>query len=477
MTEPSLLASAPADNLPVYTVGEISAALKRTIEDGFGAVRVRGEVSGLHAAASGHLYMSLKDADAVLDAVCWRDTARRLSFAPEDGIEVVCTGRVTTYAGRSKYQLVIETLEPAGIGAWMALLETRRKALAAEGLFDSDRKRPLPFLPEVIGVVTSESGAVIRDIRHRLADRFPRHVLLWPVRVQGAGAADEVAAAIAGFNRLEPGGRPPRPDVLIIARGGGSIEDLWAFNEETVVRAAALSAIPLIAAIGHESDTTLIDLAADVRAPTPSAAAEMAVPVRAELEAAISETGRRLIAAIARRMETHRNEVRAAGRGLRDPREVLRAAAERLDEISARLGRALRTGLENRGAWLREVAAVLRPGLIARELARHGRERGEMARRLSAALARGLRETETRLRAQAKLLESYSYRQVLRRGYAVVRDERAKPLTQARAVRPGLGLRIEFRDGFAEATARGAPHRLTRTAAKVRDKDEQQEMF
>ena len=475
MTEPGKLASAPTDNLPVYTVGEISAALKRAIEDGFGAVRVRGEVSGLHAAASGHLYMSLKDADAVLDAVCWRPTAQRLSFAPEDGIEVECTGRVTTYAGRSKYQLVIETLEPAGIGAWMALLETRRKALAAEGLFDLDRKRPLPFLPDVIGVVTSESGAVIRDIRHRLADRFPRHLLLWPVRVQGAGAAEEVAAAIAGFNRLVVGGRPPRPDVLIIARGGGSIEDLWAFNEEVVVRAARLSAIPLIAAIGHESDTTLIDLAADVRAPTPSAAAEMAVPVRAELEAARAETARRLIAAMARRMEARRNEIRAAGRGLRDPREVVRAAAERLGEASARLGRALGSGLQARGAWLREVAAVLRPRLIAREVARHGRERGEMAQRLSAAFARGLRETEIRLRAQAKLLESYSYRHVLHRGYAVVRDERARPLTEAPAVRPGLGLRIEFHDGIAEATARGAPR--TRTAAKVRDNDEQEEMF
>ncbi len=477
MTEPDLLAPAPADNLPVYTVGEISAALKHTIEERFGAVRVRGEVSGLHAAASGHLYMSLKDAEAVLDAVCWRTTAARLGFAPEDGLEVVCRGRLTTYAGRSKYQLVIEMLEPAGIGAWMALLETRRKALAAEGLFAAERKRALPFLPEVIGVVTSESGVVIRDIRHRLADRFPRHVLLWPVRVQGEGAAAEVAAAIAGFNRLEAGGRPPRPEVLIVARGGGSIEDLWAFNEEVVVRAAAASAIPLIAAIGHESDTTLIDLVADVRAPTPSAAAEMAVPVRAELTAAIGEAGRRLGAIMARRMESHRGELRAAGRGLRDPREVLRVAAERLDEISVRLRRALAAAVQSRGAWLREVAAVLRPGLIARELAGQRRAQGELARRLSAALGRGLRETDSRLRAQSKLLESYSYHQVLRRGYAVVRDEQARLVSGVGGVRPGLGLRIEFRDGFAEATARGAPHRRTRRARGAGDEDDQQEMF
>ena len=477
MTEPSLLEAAPAGNLPVYTVGEISAALKRTVEDRFAAVRVRGEVSGLHAAASGHLYLSLKDADAVLDAVVWRSAAARLNFVPEDGLEVVCAGRLTTYAGRSKYQLVIESLEPAGIGAWMALLESRRKALAAEGLFAAERKRPLPFLPEVIGVVTSESGAVIRDIRHRLRDRFPRRVLLWPVRVQGEGAAAEVAAAIAGFNRLALGGRPPRPDVLIVARGGGSIEDLWAFNEEVVVRAVAESAIPLIAAIGHESDTTLIDLVADVRAPAPSAAAEMAVPVRAELVTALAEAGHRLRRSLARRMEAHRSELRTARRGLRDPRERLGAAAERLNEISARLGRALTAAAASRGAWLREAAAVLRPGLIARELAGHRRTQGEMARRLGAALGRGLRETETQLRGQAKLLDAYSYHRVLARGYAVVRDDRAKLVSGIGAVRPGLGLQVEFRDGFVEATARGAPHRRTRRTAAARDEDDQQEMF
>ena len=260
-------------NLPEFTVAELSQAVKRTIEGGFARVRVRGEVSGFKRAASGHLYMALKDEEAVLDAVCWRGVAARLALVPEDGLEVIATGRLTTYPGRSKYQIVIEQLELAGEGALLKLLEERRKKLAGEGLFDEARKQPLPFLPEVIGVVTSPTGAVIRDILHRLADRFPRPVLIWPVLVQGDGAAEQIAAAIAGFNALEDGGPVPRPDLLIVARGGGSLEDLWAFNEEVVVRAAAASAIPLISAVGHETDTTLIDFAADHRAPTPTAAA------------------------------------------------------------------------------------------------------------------------------------------------------------------------------------------------------------
>ena len=269
-----------AANLPEHSVSELSEAIKRTLEGRFERVRVRGEISGFKRAASGHLYMALKDENAVLDAVCWRGLAGRLTVAPEDGLEVVATGRITSYPGRSKYQIVIESLELAGEGALLKLLEERRKKLAAEGLFDPERKRPPPFLPTVIGVVTSPTGAVIRDILHRLSDRFPRRVLVWPVLVQGKGAAEQVAAAIEGFNRLEPDGPVPRPDLIIVARGGGSLEDLWAFNEEVVVRAAAGSRIPLISAVGHETDTTLIDHAADLRAPTPTAAAEMAVPVR-----------------------------------------------------------------------------------------------------------------------------------------------------------------------------------------------------
>src|SRR5579871_5912636 len=272
MTE-TVLGAARA-NLPEFTVSELSAAVKRSLEQGFAYVRVRGEVSGFKRHGSGHCYLSLKDSEAVLDAVIWRMTAQRLALKPEDGMEVVCTGRITTFPGRSKYQLVIESVELAGVGALLKLLEDRRKRLAAEGLFDASRKRKLPFLPEVVGVVTSPTGAVIRDILHRLQDRFPRRVLLWPVAVQGEGAAMQVAAAIEGFNRLRPEGAVPRPDLLIVARGGGSLEDLMAFNEEIVVRAAAASAIPLISAVGHETDTTLIDYASDKRAPTPTAAAE-----------------------------------------------------------------------------------------------------------------------------------------------------------------------------------------------------------
>ncbi|MGI9506109.1 MAG: exodeoxyribonuclease VII large subunit, partial [Geminicoccaceae bacterium] len=280
-------------NVAEFTVSELSGALKRTIEDAYGYVRVRGEISGFKRAASGHLYFALKDERALIDSVCWRGTAGKLGFQPEDGLEVIASGRITTYAGRSKYQIVVDRLEPAGAGALMALLEERKKKLAAEGLFDVDRKRGLPFLPDVIGVVTSPTGAVIKDILHRLSERFPRHVLLWPVAVQGEKAKDEVTAAIEGFNRLPAGGTIPRPDVLIVARGGGSLEDLWTFNEENVVRAAAASTIPLISAVGHETDTTLIDLAADHRTPTPTAAAELAVPVRAELAARNADLGAR----------------------------------------------------------------------------------------------------------------------------------------------------------------------------------------
>src|SRR5215207_3885102 len=292
------LAAPLQSNQPEYTVSELSLALKRSIEDGFGFVRVRGEISGFKRHGSGHCYFALKDADAVLDAVCWRMTAIRLGLKPEDGMEVVCSGRLTTYPGRSKYQLVVDRIELAGVGALLKLLDERRQRLAAEGLFDPERKKKLPFLPEVIGIVTSPTGAVIRDILHRLADRFPRRVLLWPVAVQGEGAAAQVAAAIDGFNRL-PAGAPgehhvPRPDLIIVARGGGSLEDLMAFNEEIVVRAAAACPIPVISAVGHETDTTLIDFAADRRAPTPTAAAEMAVPQRTDLLADLAQQGARL---------------------------------------------------------------------------------------------------------------------------------------------------------------------------------------
>src|SRR5690349_16608160 len=328
-------------NLPEFTVSEISQAVKRTLEGRFDRVRVRGEISGFKRASSGHLYFALKDEEAKLDGVCWRTTAQRLAIAPEDGLEVIATGRVSSYPGRSSYQLIIDSLELAGEGALLKLLEERRKKLTAEGLFDPARKRALPFLPEVIGVVTSPTGAVIRDILHRLRDRFPRHVLIWPVPVQGEGAKEQIATAIAGFNALTPGGVIPRPDLLIVARGGGSLEDLWAFNEEIVVRAAAASAIPLISAVGHETDTTLIDFAADVRAPTPTAAAEMAVPVRADLLVDVQQDGLRLARALQRLAQESRLKLAGLARGLPDPHDLIGAAVQRLDDRAERLRAAM----------------------------------------------------------------------------------------------------------------------------------------
>src|ERR1700730_16476585 len=291
-------------NLPELTVSELSAELKRTVEGTFPHVRLRGEISNYRGPhTSGHVYFSLKEEGARIDAVIWKGNFQRLRFKPEEGLEVVATGRITTYAGKSSYQIVIEQLEPAGIGALMALLEERKKKLAAEGLFDEARKKPLPFLPRVVGAVTSPTRAVIRDILHRLSDRFPSHVLLWPVRVQGENSAAEIAAAIEGFNALEPGGVPPRPDVLIVARGGGSLEDLWGFNEEIVARAAAASAIPLVSAVGHETDFTIIDYVADFRAPTPTAAAERAVPVRADLLITVTSFGLRAASTLRRALQ------------------------------------------------------------------------------------------------------------------------------------------------------------------------------
>ena len=318
----------PRVNIPEWTVSELSAALKKTVEDAYGFVRVRGEITGYRGPhSSGHHYFALKDDNAKIDAVIWRGSAMRIRFKPQEGLEVIATGRLTTYPGRSSYQIVIENLEPAGVGALMALLEERKKKLAAEGLFDEARKQLIPFLPAVIGVITSPTGAVIRDILHRLSDRFPRHVLVWPVRVQGDGSAEEVANAIHGFNALPEGGRIPRPDVLIVARGGGSLEDLWSFNEEIVVRAAAESMIPLISAVGHETDITLIDFASDKRCPTPTAAAECAVPVRSDLLTQIDSLARRQRSSWARGSEARRTELRAAARAFPAARRTARRPA------------------------------------------------------------------------------------------------------------------------------------------------------
>lgn len=449
---PAEAAPAPASNVPEFSVTEISRALKRVVEGEFGHVRVRGEISGFKRAASGHMYMTLKDEESVLDGVCWRGTAGRLSVAPEDGLEVIVTGRLTTYGARSKYQLVIEAMEMAGEGALLKLLEERRRKLAAEGLFDAERKRALPFLPAVIGVVTSPTGAVIRDILHRLADRFPRHVLLWPVQVQGETAAAQVAAAIAGFNGLAPDGPVPRPDLLIVARGGGSLEDLWAFNEEVVVRAAAASDIPLISAVGHETDTTLIDHAADRRAPTPTAAAEMAVPVRTELRAQVADDERRLISSMGRMLEERRLRVESLGRGLPDPRSVMETAAQRLDDRAERLAGGIRTWLRQQAAKLDLAASGLRRRTLDERLARGGDRLTALTDRLRPLPGRRLADATTRLSGAAALLESYSYERVLDRGFALVQDADGGPVTSAAAAAPGDRVAIRFHDGQVGAT-------------------------
>jgi exodeoxyribonuclease VII large subunit len=453
----------PSHNLPEYTVSELSNALKRTVEDTYAHVRVRGEVSGFKRHGSGHLYLCLKDADAVLDAVCWRGQAVRLGVAPEDGLEVICTGRLTTYPGRSKYQLVIDSMELAGEGALLKLLEDRKRRLAAEGLFDPARKKPIPFLPAVIGVVTSPTGAVIRDILHRLADRFPRHVLLWPVAVQGEGAAEQVAAAIQGFNAIIPGGAVPRPDLLIVARGGGSLEDLWAFNEEVVVRAAAASDIPLISAVGHETDTTLIDFAADLRAPTPTGAAEKAVPVRLELLSQVQAQGSRLVGCMTRKLDERRTHVRNLARALPNPRRVIEEAAQRLDDRAERLGNSLPTLLHKRETELANAAGGLRHALRAfrAEVTRGAADLAQRQERLASAVRRHLSDRDAALGRCADLLRSYSYERVLERGFALV-EGKAGPVTHAAGAEAGEAWTVRFQDGAVAVTVGGVarpPHK------------------
>ncbi len=463
-----LLAAAPLrTNLTEYTVSELSLALKRSIEDGFGHVRVRGEVSGFKRHGSGHCYLALKDAEAVLDAVCWRMTAIRLAVKPEDGMEVVCTGRLTTFPGRSKYQLVIDTIELAGVGALLKLLEERRRRLAAEGLFAAERKKPLPFLPAVIGVVTSPTGAVIRDILHRLADRFPRRVLIWPVAVQGDGAAAQVAAAIEGFNRLPIGGALPRPELLIVARGGGSLEDLMAFNEEVVVRAAAASLVPLISAVGHETDMTLIDHASDRRAPTPTAAAEMAVPVRLDLVADLAGKSSRLSGGLARLFAERRLQLSGLARGLPLPQDLIGHAAQRLDDRAERLRLATEGHLRAARHRLDLAAVRLRPEVMSADLARAGARLGDADTRLGAALARSFAAGRDMLDNFAGRLATHSERHesLLARGYVVVRDGDARVVTEAAKVKLGAALDLEFYDGKVGAIAGRTPRRPVRRAA------------
>lgn len=436
----------PASNIHEYSVTELSGALKRTVEDQFGYVRVRAELSGVKHAASGHLYFALKDDKSVLDGVCWRGQAAKLAFRPEDGLEVICTGRLTTYAARSKYQMVVDSMEPAGAGALMALLDERRKKLAAEGLFDQARKKPIPFLPEVIGVVTSPTGAVIRDILHRLGDRFPRRVIVWPVLVQGEGAADQVTAAVEGFNRVAPGGAVPRPDLLIVARGGGSIEDLWSFNEENVVRAVAESRIPVISAVGHETDTTLIDFASDRRAPTPTGAAEMAVPVREELAVTVSDLGRRLAVQRQQIIDLRAERLQALGRALPKPTDILGLLQQQFDDLCDCLPRALSLVVHRKEALLSRSVGGLTPGRLQRELSFRQRELAGTSARLAPAFSRRLGMLSDRLEGARRMLDSLSYERVLERGFALVEDEGGKPVATAAALSAGDEVTLRFAD-------------------------------
>ncbi len=462
-------APAPGTNAPEFTVSEISGAVKKMIEGEFGHVRIRGEIGRVSRPRSGHVYLDLKDDRAVLSGVIWKGVAARLATQPEEGLEVVAIGRLTTFPGQSKYQIVIEHIAPAGMGALMAMLEKRKKALEAEGLFAAERKQPLPYLPEVIGVITSPSGAVIRDILHRLRDRFPRKVLIWPVAVQGEKCASEVARAIEGFNRLTPGGALPRPDLLIVARGGGSIEDLWGFNEEIVVRAAAASRIPLISAVGHETDTTLIDHAADRRAPTPTAAAELAVPVRMELLAWTDGQGARLTHALTRGVALRGQRMKDLARALPRPAQLVESARQRLDYTGDRLGPALVAAAQGRRVKLSQVSGSLRPAALRRltsearirlgdrtarltpdtlqrDIARKRRELDAVLARLSRAGSVQTDAWRKRIDGLERMRQSLGYTETLKRGYAVVRGGGQVVTTRAEA-ETAQGLEIEFQDG------------------------------
>lgn len=397
-------------SLPEFTVSELSSHIKMAMEGAFPYVKVRGEISGYKRAPSGHIYLNLKDENAVLAAVCWKGNSARFTFKPEDGLEVIAGGSITTYPGQSKYQLIIENMEPAGLGALMALLEKRKKKLELEGLFDADRKKAIPYLPQVIGVITSPTGAVIRDILHRIADRFPVRVIVWPVLVQGDKAAGQIAEAIKGFNKLKQDGDIPKPDLLIVARGGGSIEDLWAFNEEAVVRAAADSKIPLISAVGHETDVTLLDYVADLRAPTPTAAAEMAVPVNSELMLLVDDLVKRSLRGIFRFIENHENILKSLTRALPDPKRFIEEKAQRLDGILMRL----EIGIRNL-----------------------------------------LKEKQQNLEMLGRLTESYHYKRVLERGFALIRDNKGKLIKSTKLLLPGANVNIELTDGNVDAIVLG----------------------
>ncbi len=439
-------------NILELSVSELSFALKKTVEEQYGYVRVRGELGRVSRPASGHIYLDLKDDKAVLNGVIWRGVSSRLKHQPEEGLEVIASGKLTTFPGSSKYQIVIDNIEPAGAGALMALLEERKKKLGAEGLFDEERKQLLPYLPGVIGVITSPTGSVIRDILHRLKDRFPLHVLVWPVRVQGESCGAEVARAIAGFNKA---GNLPEPDVIIVARGGGSVEDLWGFNDEDVVRAASESHIPIISAVGHETDWTLIDLAADIRAPTPTAAAEMAVPVRAELEAHLAGLGARLRAGVERAFDASRHSLRAAIRGLSSPQNLLNIPRQNLDNFTMRLGQALAiaTGVKRTG--FEKIAGRLNWRGLSR-LVHTGYDNVKaLHQRKIRAMGQLQERNQSRFEQASRLLASMSYKKVLERGFAVIQNDAGQAVTSIKAIPPDTVFHVHMKDGDLAAKALG----------------------
>ncbi|MCF6325692.1 MAG: exodeoxyribonuclease VII large subunit [Devosiaceae bacterium] len=460
--------STETSNAHEFTVSQISKAVKSSVEEQFGHVRVRGEVGRLSRPGSGHIYFDLKDDKAVLAAVAWKGVASRWRFQPEQGLEVIVTGKLTTFPGQSKYQIIVENVEPAGVGALMALLEERRKKLTAEGLFDEDKKQSLPFLPMVIGVVTSPSGAVIRDILHRLEERFPTHVIVWPVRVQGPSSAKEVAAAVEGFNMLPPDGNIARPDLIIVARGGGSIEDLWSFNEEEVVRAISESSIPLISAIGHETDMSLADFAADKRAPTPTAAAEIAVPVRAELIGYINDLNSRKYTGTLRNISSLRDRLRAVSAGLPGADDLVAQARQRLDLASTKLSAALNVSRQAKALGLARVAPRLSSRVLKNLLEEHKsrvlaasqrsgvalsnrtqNSRLQMvpvANRLEPAMALKIREKRRELKASFQLLNSLGYRNVLERGFVLVMDKNQQVVKRAKNLSAGDNVTLRFAD-------------------------------
>jgi len=445
------MTESPTTNLPEQTVSELSSALKRTIETTYDRVRVRGELGRVTIARSGHMYADIKDDKAVLNTIMWKGQVSKLPFRPEEGLEVVATGRLSTYPGRSNYQLIADSLRPAGAGALMALLEERKKKLAAEGLFDEGHKQALPFLPAVIGVVTSPTGAVIRDILHRIADRFPVTVILWPALVQGDNAAPQIEAAIRGFNAMTGANRP---DVLIVGRGGGSIEDLWPFNEENVVRAAFESTIPLISAVGHETDTTLIDYVSDARAPTPTGAAEIAVPVRADLQLNIDELEQRLKRALTMHVRRERQRIDAAR--LPHPERLLETKRQSYDHAATRLGAGLQQATARKRIVFTQIAGPLRPETLGADMRRARDGLRSIAIRARPALMRITESKARALASEAKLLETLSYQATMQRGYALVRTKTGALVRNAKLAAAEASLNISFADGDLSVTPSGA---------------------